>query len=324
VVGPLVYRLRPFRNTDPPQLVQLWASQPPQRGLAQPINVGILEQYIFSKHYFDAAGLIVAEAEGRIVGMVHAGFGPNDEGTDLSTELGTIYMLMVRPEFRSSTLADQLLKSAEAYLRERGSKVLYGGGVDTQAAFYLGLYGGSELPGVLLSDVYFGEVLKRHSYRECGRVMVVQRDLVRFRAPVTRDLRRLRRNAEFETVYAPPTDTWWATSVYGHLDRIEFLLRQPRSGNVLARCSFWDIEPLASTWGLRAAGMDSLQVQTSERRQGYATYLLSEAFKELQKRGITLVEAQTMLTNTPAIELYKKLGFAPVDHGLILRREAAL
>jgi hypothetical protein len=27
-----------------------------------------------------------------------------------------------------------------------------------------------------------------------------------------------------------------------------------------------------------------------------------------------------MLTNTPAAELYKKLGFAPVDHGLILRR----
>ena len=58
----------------------------------------------------------------------------------------------------------------------------------------------------------------------------------------------------------------------------------------------------------------------AKRRQGYATYLLSEAFKDLQKRGITLVEAQTMLTNTPATELYKKLGFAPVDHGLILRR----
>jgi ribosomal protein S18 acetylase RimI-like enzyme len=317
-----VYCLRPFRNADPPQLVQLWASQPPQRGLAQPINVGILEQYIFSKHYFDPRGMVVAEQEGRIVGMVHAGFGPNEAGSDLSTELGTTYMLMVRPDLRGTSLADELLVASEAYLRQRGSTVLYGGGVDTQSAFYLGLYGGSELPGVLLSDTYFQEVLTRHSYRECGRVMVVQRDLVRFRAPVTRDLRRLRRNADFETIYASPTDTWWQTSVYGHLERIEFQLRQPRSRQVIASCSFWDIEPLASTWGLRAAGLDSLRVEGAERRQGYATYLLSEAFKELQKRGITLVEAQTMLTNTPAIELYKKLGFAPVDHGIILRRES--
>src|SRR5690606_16421541 len=114
--------------------------------------------------------------------------------------------------------------------------------------------------------------------------LVVQRDLVRFRAPVNRDLRRIRRQATFETIYAPPAANWWEASVYGHLERIEFQLQQPRTKQVIASCSFWDIEPLASTWGLRAAGMNSLRVEPGERRQGYATYLLSEAFKELQKR----------------------------------------
>lgn len=315
-----MYRIRPFRNADPPQLVQLWASQPPQRGLAQPVNVGILEQYLFSKHFFDHEGLLVAEQEGRLVGMVHAGFGPNEEGTDLATDLGTTYMLLVRPELRESTLPGELFDASELYLRRRGAKVLYAGGVDHQSAFYLGLYGGSELPGVLLSDTFFHELARRRSYYECGRILIVQRDLVRFRAPVTRDLRRLRRNVDFEVDYSPPLANWWEASVYGNLDRIEYRLCQPRTRQVVARCSFWDIEPLASGWGLRGAGLDHLEVAAGERRQGYATYLLSEAFKDLQKRGITLVEAQTMLTNAPATELYKKLGFAPVDHGLILRR----
>ncbi len=315
-----MYRIRPFRNADPPQLVQLWASQPPQRGLAQPVNVGILEQYLFSKQFFDHQGLLVAEQEGRLVGFVHAGFGPNDEGTDLATDLGTTYMLMVRPDLRQSALPAELLAASEIYLRGRGAKVLYVGGVDHQSAFYLGLYGGSELPGVLLSDTFLHEFARRHSYYECGRVLVVQRDLVRFRAPVTRDLRRMKRHVDLDIEYGPAAADWWDASVYGNLDRIAYRLCHPRTRQILAHCSFWDIEPLASGWGLRAAGLDSLGVEAGERRQGYATYLLSEAFKDLQKRGITLVEAQTMLTNTPATELYKKLGFAPVDHGLILRR----
>ena len=252
-----MYRIRPFRNTDPPRLVQLWASQPPQRGLAQPVNVGILEQYLFSKQYFDHEGLLVAEQGDCLVGFVHAGFGSNEEGTDLATDLGTTYMLMVRPDLRESPLPAELLQASENYLRQRGAKVFYAGGVGGQSSFYLGLYGGSELPGVLLSDTFFYDLVRRHAYHEAGRVLILHRDLVRFRAPITRDLRRLRRSVELEIEYGPSVANWWEASVYGSLDRIEFCLRQPRTRQLIARCSFWDIEPLASGWGVRAAGLDS-------------------------------------------------------------------
>jgi hypothetical protein len=55
---------RAFRNTDPPQLAEIWRSQPPSRGLMQPMSVAILEHYVFSKPTFDSAGLIVAQSEG--------------------------------------------------------------------------------------------------------------------------------------------------------------------------------------------------------------------------------------------------------------------
>ncbi|WP_442485530.1 GNAT family N-acetyltransferase [Aeoliella sp. SH292] len=317
-----MFSFRPFRNSDPPRIAHLWSCQPPQRGLALPMSTGVLEMCLFSKHYFDPQGFIVAEKDNDMVGFAHAGFGPNDARTGLDTSMGTTYMVMIREEFWGTDLADQLLARSEAYLRSRGAKVLYGGGISPLNGFYLGLYGGSELPGILLSDAHRREVFARNSYRERGRVTIMQRDLVRFRPMVNREQRRVAREVNFETQYAPPTKDWWSTSVYGSLERIRFLLRGRRQDKVIASATFWDIEPLASSWGLRVAGLYDLWVEDTHRRQGFGTYLLSEAFKELHKRGISMIEAQTMLTNAPAIEFYQKLGFAPIDHGLVYRREA--
>ena len=74
---------RPFRNTDPPALVDIWRSQPPLRRRAQGIDVTAMERFVFSKPYFEREGLIVAEEAGRPVGFVHAGFGPVEDGSTL-------------------------------------------------------------------------------------------------------------------------------------------------------------------------------------------------------------------------------------------------
>lgn len=282
----------------------------------------VLDMCLFSKHYFDPAGFIVATEGDQMVGFAHAGFGPNEAGDGLSTDMGTTYMVMVREDLWTTDLADQLLARCETYLRERGAKVLYGGGIKPFDGFYLGLYGGSELPGILLSDPHRRTLLARNHYRERGRVVIMQRDLIRFRPTVSREQRRVARDVNFETVYAPDTTTWWDTSVYGSLERIKFCLRRRRQDKLMASVMFWDIEPLASSWGLRAAGLYDLWVDAEHRRQGYGTYLIAEAFKELHKRGISMIEAQTMLTNATALEFYKNLGFAPIDHGLVYRREA--
>src|SRR5690606_11164045 len=168
-----VYFFRPFHNADPPRIAHLWASQTPRRGLAQPLNVGILDQYVFAKHYFDPQGFIVATQDDQLVGFVHAGFGPNDNLNGLSTQLGAIYMLMVRPDLWDSSLPQELLAKGEAYLEGRGTKVWYGGGIQPLNGFYLGLYGGSELPGVLLSDHSFHRVLAENHYVETDRKSVV-------------------------------------------------------------------------------------------------------------------------------------------------------
>lgn len=286
----------------------------------QPMSALLLEQFVFSKPYFDPAGLIIATADREPVGFIHAGFGANQEEDGIDYDYGTTYVMMLRPDHRNDRLADDLLAHAESYLRERGAKVLYGGGVRPINGFYLGLYGGSELAGVLSTDPILGATCQRNGYREIDRVIILQRELASFRQPVTRDQRMLRREVTCTESYCPLPRTWWEACTTGAFERIHFSLEQTASQQHLADVWFWDIEPLSSGWGVPTAGMYDLHVESPRRRQGRATFLISEAFGRLKSRGIMAVEAQTMDSNAPALAFYHKLGFERLGEGMVYRK----
>jgi GNAT superfamily N-acetyltransferase len=317
-----VYTFRPFRNSDPPRLSEIWRDQPPQRGRMQPATPTLFEQLIYSRPYFDPAGLIVALFNDIPVGFAHAGFGANDDETAISYEIGTTYQLVIRSDHREGPLARELLARSENYLRERGATVIYAGGIRPLNAFYLGLYGGSELPGILAGDVLFHAACHQSDYREIDRVQILQLDVATFRAPITRDQRQLRREMVCQEIPSPPIRNWWEACTTGAFERIRFLLTRPSSSEPLADVWFWDIEPLSTAWGRPTAGMFDLHVLSEHRRKGLGTFLLSEAFERLRNRGILLIEAQTMQQNAPALAMYKRLGFTQIDEGVIYRKDA--
>jgi RimJ/RimL family protein N-acetyltransferase len=279
-----------------------------------------LEQLVFSKPYFDPEGLIVALQDDVPVGFIHSGFGANDEQTAIATELGTTYQLLLRADNRDDATADELLARAENYLRDRGAKVIYAGGIRPLNGFYLGLYGGSELPGVLKGDPVLGKACVRAGYEEIDRVVVLQLDLACYRQPFSRQLRQLRREMSSTELYNPPIRSWWEACTMGDFERLRFSLEPPGCNEPIARVGFWDIEPLSASWGVPTAGMFDLEVSTARRRGGLATFLLGEAFERLRSRGIVRVEAQTMQQNEAALALYEKLGFTRVDEGVVFRK----
>jgi len=316
-----VYRLRPFQNADPPHLAAIWRSQPAQRGLLQPVTAPLLEYGVLSKMHFDPAGLIVATRDEVPVGFAHAGFGPADDEESLDTSLGTTLLLMVEGGRNDEGLADELLAASESYLRKRGATVLYGGGINPLNSFYLGLYGGSEIPGVLQSDVVMKQALVRAGYREIDRVRILQCDLARVRPPVSRELRQIKRTTQVVEQIDPPATTWWEACVWGALQRDRFQVID-NNGRVLGVASFWDMQPLAGSWGMCAAGLFDMHVDPSVRRRGYASYLLGEAVRVLRRRGVATIEAQVMGANEAALGFYRKFGFTEIDHGLVFRKEA--
>ncbi|MFV2068855.1 MAG: GNAT family N-acetyltransferase [Pirellulales bacterium] len=319
-----MYRYRPFRNTDPPYLADIWCRQKPQRGMVHPISVSQFETHVFSKPYFDPRGLIVATRDDVPVGFVHAGFGPNDDESWIATEMGVVCRVMVHEAAASQsspgTLAGELIARGEQYLRDRGARLLYAGGIRPLCPFYWGLYGGSELPGILDSDSWMQAVYRDACYEEIDQVLVLHRDLTTFRPIISRQQLAIRRSTQIAVQNDPPVRSWWQAVTEGSADRMRLQIVSNRSTSVLASTTFWNIEPLATSWGISAAGILDLESTESSRRQGYATFLLSEAFRRLRSEGVRLIEVQTMRHNEAARALYRRLGFVEVDRGAVLRK----
>jgi len=315
-------RYRTFRNTDPPVVTALWRQRAGQPGLMQPVSNDLFEQLVFAKLYFDPAGLILAYEDGQPVGFAHAGFGPTEAQDDVSHQWGVTSLILVHPEYERSEVPDGLLQQCEAYLQKMGAKVLYGGGVQPLNPFYLGLYGGAELPGVLDSDQVGQRTFVAGGYREIDRTVIFHRSLSDFQAVIDRQQMQIRRRMVVEVTTDPPTRTWWEACTLGSFELTRFVV-VPRGGETpVASATFRAMEPIGAGHHLGySTGLIDLQVEPSYRRHGLAVYLLSEVFRQFQRQGIETVEVQTMEHNAAALGVYEKLGFRRAGGGAVYRKE---
>ena len=176
------------------------------------------------------------------------------------------------------------------------------------------------LPGLLLSDPEPLEFFLKHGYAEVGRIAVYHRELTGFRPYMDRVQLQIRRNTRIEIVEDPPARSWWESCTMGSFEQTTIHL-QPRSGGAsLAAAHFWDLGPLAATWGLHAQGLTDIAVLPERRREGLATNVLGEAMKLLNEHGVSLLEAQTPLSDTAAGGFLSRLGFVQVDCGIVLQK----
>ena len=312
---------RPFRNSDPPGLAEIWRTQPPERGLVQPMSAALIETHVLAKPYFERESLIVAEQGSELVGFVHAAFGPNAAGTGIDTHLGVTCLVMVRASHQRQGIGAQLLEHSERYLSSHGARTLLAGGISPNHAFYLGLYGGSGLPGVLASAPRAQNLFRSHGYRELKQICVLHRDLTSFRPVFDRAHLQIRRRTQMQVQYDPRPATWWEACTEGPFERTRFLLQSRDARTTVASATFWDIQPLSQSWGVLTAGLSHLHVEPALRRQGLASYLLGEAFHSLARQGFALVEAQIPAADAALLALFNRLGFVQVDMGYVLQKE---
>jgi GNAT superfamily N-acetyltransferase len=311
---------RGFRNTDPPLLTALWRSRVGQPHLLHPVSPDLFEQLIFSKLYFDYPGLIFAFRDGVAAGCIHAGFGPNQTGDRVVYDTGITNLVLVRPGSAEEEVASGLLEQSEAYLRRHGAKVFYGGGLRPFNPFYLGLYGGCEMSGILDSDRLAQWLFEQHGYQIAETVQTLEFDLTGFEPVMDRRQMQIRRQMVVETMLDAPTRTWWEACTWGQFDLTRFDLL-PRGGiGAAATALFRSMEPRGITHVGRKAGLLELTVDPMYQRRGVATFLLSEAFRRFQRQGIVLVEAQALETNAPGLNLFQKLGFTKTGEGKVYRK----
>ncbi len=272
----------------------------------------MFDEIVLAKAFFDREGLLLALEDESAVGLAHAGFGPTSELAGFNAAIGVVSQVLVRPG-QPESLAAELLMRAEDFLRRRGSRTFIAGGVAGRDPFYSGLAGGSESRGLLASDTARLAMFSAAGYQPGTRCAVLHRDLTRFRPPVDRAQMQLRRRMCVETITDPAAANWWDAITLGNFERLRYDLRLRGVAREAATMTFWMMTPFSTSWGVHAAGLIDFQVAAQDRRQGMATFLMSEALRQLLAQGISLVEAQVDLSNVPATQLFAKLGFEQVD-----------
>jgi ribosomal protein S18 acetylase RimI-like enzyme len=318
-----VIHYRTFRNDDPPGLVKVWNETFTGRGSVPLPTASALEEYVLAKPYFDPAGLVIALDDGAPVGFVHAGFGPDADESSLSTSRGVVCAVGVRPSHRRRGIGSELLRRGEAYLAGRGTTTTYAGPMAPLNPFYLGLYGGSESPGFLASDVSAEPFLLGRGYVRHDAALVFHR---RLDGPVNvPDPRFLAIRRRFDLVAQPRrgSATWWQEAVLGPIELLEVLLRDKATGEVAARAAAWEMLGFCQRWGSPAVGIIDLDVREGLRHQGLAKFVLVHLMRHVQEQFFSLVEVQAREHNEAALGLYRGLGFEQVDTGRTYRKASA-
>jgi ribosomal protein S18 acetylase RimI-like enzyme len=320
---------RPFCNFDPPALVRIWNESLTNRGAAFLHGTTPLEHYVLAKPYFDPEGLILAESDNEPVGFAHAGFGPDSTGQRLSYDVGVICLTAVRPAFRGQGVGSELLHRAEAYLRSKGARSVFFGAMHPYNPFYLGLYGGSELPGVLASDACAEPFLKANRYAVYDRCVVLGRAVDPSPAGADARFVHLRRKYELQVLPRPVSSRWFEECLLSPFELLYFQLRETKAGMTggqsvtppvaqpVAQAMAWDMDLFGWRWHQPTAGIVAVEVREDSRRQGIGRFLVTQVLQYLREQFFTHVEIQAMEANTAALKLYQSLGFQKVDEGRV-------
>ena len=309
-------KFRPFQNTDLPNIVDLWREQPPFRRLSSTVSRNDLDHRVLSKPYFDPAGFIVATRNGKTIGFAHAAFGPKEDGSDLDLETGILCQLRSESGTDSPEIRNGLLTRAVEYLKSKGARVCYSASKFPFVPFYLGLYGGSRIPGVPREDEELMETLQENGFRENQKILIYQKSLAGFRTPVDRQLMNVRRQFQVQSIVDPMPTTWWDNCMLGMAETFAFYLLEKKTQETVGRVTFWEIQPLSLEWGVRSIGMFDLHVSPPYHQKGLGTFLIGQALNQLNQQGVGLCEVQVRETNHQSTRLFKKLGFEQVSYGL--------
>lgn len=316
---------RPFRNTDPPALTEVWNEVLTGRG-AYPLRTPApFDRWILSKPYFTPDALLIAEdpeADRRVAGFALSGFGPTEDRTAQDTG-GVVCCVLVRPAYRRRGIGRELLRRSEEWLKSRGADVVVAGSQRPYNPYLFGLYGGANSPGILASEPDADAFLKAVGYERGEGHLVFQRPLDKPVDVADGRFVGLRRRFDIQMIRPTVSQNWWEECVWGVLEPTEFRVVDRMTGAPAGRLVNWDLEGFGWRWNKPATGIFDVEIRAHQRRQGLAKFLLASVLKLLQEQFYAVAELQVWADDPAGIGICHALGFEQVDAGYRYRRAEA-
>jgi hypothetical protein len=228
--------------------------------------------------------------------------------------------LHVVPHERRGEISLELLAAGEDYLRRTGAQQLFAGMQFPLSPFYQGFYGSCDVPGVLASDSAMTELLAAAGYQPGAARGLFRRQLAGFKPPIDPQWMKVRRRFVACRSDEVLPDNWWEANVWAWHDLTRFVLTLPDGGEPIISATFWEIQPLAVSWGVQAAGLMHLDDTPEARDEGLTTYLLADALRYYQTKSYAQVEALAAPQDQSLRDVLAKLGFAEYDTAALWKK----
>lgn len=343
---------RTFKNMDGPGLCRLWNQSWYAKVRGETVGDDSFDQFVASKLIFDPNHLVVAVeppdepdpcglSDGRIIGYVHGGFGPNPEMNGCDQSIGYIAMMIVEQREDQQEIYQRLLYEMERIFFRLGIRTVFAGAVYPNAPFYVGRVFGCESNGILENDPFLPPVLLRNHYIAVERYHILtfilrnsiplnfsQRILASRVEVVTRDdLFQKDRTysdsgsaANARATEMPISREWWEVCAHSNMDDWKhYVLRDRETGEPIA----WvGASTMARNGKNTLLGLHHIYVKPQFRHQGYAKLLLTRVLNLLQRNHSSCqVELLVSEKNSSALQIFTGLHFEIASTGNVYRRD---
>ena len=289
----LMFKVREFHNRLIDDWLEVWGDQAARfPEFLAPITRQVMELQILGNPLFDPAGLLIAYDETRPIGVIHAAFGPNPSGSDLSRLVGILYPPVIRSDIPHDRgeVARALIEAAENYLSSRGTRRWYAGGYANSSPFYTGLYGWTNPVGICDDDVETIGIFRQMGYRPCGTSRRFRLVCAPYRPVITPKIQAADNEVVVSRFVRQSEPSWWEANIYRNFETEEWnvFYRNAINDDPIAGAVFRRMSPTFSTRGeieqteVRYI-LDYIAVVESKLRRGIASLLLMVALADLSR-----------------------------------------
>jgi len=297
------------------------------------------EACVLSKPFFEANDLLILEDDNQPIGFAHVAYGSSDSGDAIDINAGILAAFYISPVANEDIAADLLLSEAMKRFDAVKSQSVISIGAEWRNSFYIGIAPGDGLMGVPARDARLQRWLYAGGFRPLRPTEVWELDLGTFRVPMDRGQIAVKRTASVGKVLDDADSNWWHAVTMGHTEQISFQLFSRTQSTFIEEASLWYTDHAIS--GLRShiarlwlmplsakntsesfsqsppmIGAVREQTEANDRR----VYLLSESMRQLQLERFTTVRTVASADQQQSISILQRLGFRPVESGLIFER----
>lgn len=301
--------IRSYRNTDAPDVCQIFAAHHQAAGLRSVLTPLSLEVCVLAKPYFSPKLSLLAQWQGKSVGWIQWGPAPDGAAQSVSTEQCIASALCIAPHPEEKRIAQELLAESLTMLRAAGFRQAIYCPPPPSSPYLAGLTQGDAMIGVPSLDARLGSWLSDGGWRVERTVTAWELELSRFHPPTDRMQIQIRRTGHVDRSLDEPYLPWYVASMLGHADPMGFQLTSRQSRSVLAEIVFWTLGHELVAQPDRVARLWPLDNEVCLAQHDQITFLVSEALRQLREDRVHAVQTVACDRRTDVARVLQRLGF---------------